>query len=235
MGDSLRDAWATLDQRFAYVNHGGKPVYFRRMDPLAKEPARVAETLNQKALEDWHANRRVKLKNGDLENPAKSLLTQAKRYSGVTFAPEPQICPPSTYNLWSGFAIERQPTADASKVQIIEDFLRDVICSGREDVYEWLTLWLAHTVQRPGEKPQTALVIQGEGGCGKSTLGEMLHKMCQPFSVYASDPEHVTGKFNSHQATAVMLVSDEALYGGGSSHLRHHQSAGYGQDSADRA
>lgn len=69
-------------------------------------------------------------------------------------------------------------------------------------------------MQRPGEKPGTALVLNGRGGCGKSTFGEMLHAMCAPFSVLASDPEHVVGKFNSHMATAILLVSDEALFAG---------------------
>lgn len=214
LGEDLRTAWATLEQRFAYVSHGGKPVFFRRVDPTATAVDRVVETFTHKALIDWHQNRKVPTKGDGKANAAESYLDHAKRYSGVTFAPYPQSCPDNVYNLFSGFAELQKKNGDKDKAKVVKKFLRDVICGGRNDVFKWLWNWLAHMMQRPGEKPGTALVLNGRGGCGKSTFGEMLHAMCAPFSVLASDPEHVVGKFNSHMATAILLVSDEALFAG---------------------
>lgn len=138
LGEDLRTAWATLEKRFAYVSHGGKPVFFRRVDPTATSVDRVVETFTQKALIDWHQNRKVATKGDGKANAAESFLDHAKRYSGVTFAPYPQACPDNVYNLFSGYAELQKKNGDKDKAKVIKKFLRDVICGGRNDVFKWL-------------------------------------------------------------------------------------------------
>lgn len=219
LGDTMPDALATLDQRWAYVNQSGKVVYVRRPDP-ARERDEVLEGWSGAAFREFHSDRSI-LEERETDdgskivkiNPASEWTEHARRYSRVTFAPPPLYSHPNDYNLWNVFdpMPKGNPSVGCAKFKW---FLLHVICDGRQEIYDWLWLWLAHAVQKPGEKPGTALVIQGDGGSGKSTLGELLHALFGAFSIHASNPEHVTGKFNKHQATAIMMVSDEALYGG---------------------
>jgi len=218
LGDSLPDAFATLDKRFAYVNQGGKSAYIRRPDP-DRPHDEILEVWTSESFNAYHADRPVfeecetadGVKTVKL-NPAKEWLGDARRYSRVTFAPPPLFAGANAYNLWDCFT---PPKGDPSiGCDLFKSFLLDIICDGREGLCDWVWMWLAHAVQFPGEKPGTCLVLQGDGGSGKSTFGEIMHEIWGQFSVHASNPDHVTGKFNKHQATAIMMVSDEALYGG---------------------
>ena len=114
-------------------------------------------------------------------------------------------------NLWQGYRVERSSPGSCEK---LKEFIRDIICGGREDVHEWLWMWLAHAAQWPGEKPGSALVLQGEGRTGKSYFAGLLTRIFAPHTVFADNPNHVAGQFNKHLATAVLLISDEALFGG---------------------
>lgn len=219
LGETMSDSLATLDQRWALVNHGGKLVCVRRPDP-ERERDEALENMTPSTFRKFHEDRQVFVEVAseggtvwEKRDPAQEWLAKAKRHSRVTFAPPPLYAHANDYNLFDDFDL--RPHGDpAVGCEKIKAFLLNVICDGREDVFNWLWLWLAHAVQLPGEKPGTALVIQGKGGSGKSTLGDLIGDMFGSFAIHASNPDHVTGRFNKHQATALMLISDEALYGG---------------------
>src|SRR4051812_32509030 len=73
-------------------------------------------------------------------------------------------------NLWSGFAVE---PAQGDVAPFLE-FVRDAICAGSADLFDFALAWLTHLVQRPSEKPGTALVLRGAQGTGKSTFADMI-------------------------------------------------------------
>lgn len=80
----------------------------------------------------------------------------------------------------------------------------------------FLWLWMAHMVQRPGEKPGTAIALRGKGRCGKSTFGLLLQKLVSPYALALAHEENVTGRFaNENLSTAILAVCTEALFAGG--------------------
>nr|WP_309142487.1 PriCT-2 domain-containing protein [Bradyrhizobium sp. sGM-13] len=87
--------------------------------------------------------------------------------NGIVFAP--QGGPDGAYNHWQGFAVEPDPSSSCARFL---DHLRDNICAGDDNAYQWVIRWFAHMVQRPWEKPGTALVLKGRKGAGKDTIGD---------------------------------------------------------------
>ncbi|XSC48595.1 hypothetical protein ACF1BQ_031240 [Bradyrhizobium sp. RDT10] len=87
--------------------------------------------------------------------------------NGIVFAP--QSGPDGAYNHWQGFAVEPDPPSSCARFL---DHLRDNICAGDDNAYQWVIRWFAHMVQRPWEKPGTALVLKGRKGAGKDTIGD---------------------------------------------------------------
>jgi hypothetical protein len=61
-------------------------------------------------------------------------------------------------------------------------------------------------------KPGTSLVIRGKPGTGKTSVGEKLGSLLgeQHYELVA-DPRYVTGQFNSHMASLLVLHADEAF------------------------
>ena len=68
--------------------------------------------------------------------------------------------------------------------------------------------WLAHRVQRPGEKVNHALVLGGVEGIGKDTLLEPMKYAVGPWNFYEISPHNLLGRFNGLPEASVLRVSE---------------------------
>jgi len=68
--------------------------------------------------------------------------------------------------------------------------------------------WLAHRVQRPGEKINHALVLGGSQGIGKDTLLEPVKTAVGPWNVAEVSPAHMLGRFNGYVKSVILRVSE---------------------------
>ena len=60
----------------------------------------------------------------------------------------------------------------------------------------------------------TSLVLRGKMGTGKTKVGEVFGSLLGSHYVPVSDPRFVTGRFNSHLASCLLLHCDEAFWAG---------------------
>jgi hypothetical protein len=117
---------------------------------------------------------------------------------------------PNYYNLWRGFAVKPR-AGDCSKFLA---HLKDNVCHGDEEVYDWVVGWFANIIQHPEKKPGTSLVLRGKMGTGKTKVGEVIGSLLGTHYVPVSDPRYVTGRFNSHLLSCLLLHCDEAFWAG---------------------
>lgn len=78
--------------------------------------------------------------------------------------------------------------------------------------------WLAHRVQRPGEKINHAIVLGGAQGIGKDSLLEPVKFAVGPWNVEEVSPTQLMGRFNGFQKSVILRVSearDQGDAGGG--------------------
>lgn len=68
--------------------------------------------------------------------------------------------------------------------------------------------WLAHRVQRPGEKINHALVLGGEQGIGKDTLLEPVKQAVGHWNWHDISPAQMLGRFNGWAKAVVVRVSE---------------------------
>jgi len=62
-----------------------------------------------------------------------------------------------------------KPTADKlNKLKVLEDYMKNILCSGKQECYEFLLKWIANMIQ--GNKNNSCLYLKGPQGSGKSTL-----------------------------------------------------------------
>jgi hypothetical protein len=119
-------------------------------------------------------------------------------------------CPDYTYNLWRGFGVEPKQGA----WDTIKSHLLDIVCSGRQDYYDWLVQWLAYCIQNPGKQAEVAVVLRGLKGTGKGLVGQMLMRIFRDHSLHISNVKHLVGNFNSHLMDVLFLFVDEAYWAG---------------------
>lgn len=147
---------------------------------------------------------------------AEAWLTSPGRrdYEGVEFYPDPQNAPgtPGYLNLWHGFSVE--PRQKPGGYAVLEDHMLTNVCGGDESLYRWLFGWFAHMVQKPRERPGTAVVLRGPQGVGKTKIGEAFGSLLTSHYALVSDPRYVVGQFNAHMAKCLLLQADEAVWAG---------------------
>jgi len=68
--------------------------------------------------------------------------------------------------------------------------------------------WLAHRVQRPGEKINHALVLGGAQGIGKDTILEPVKYAVGPWNFCEVSPGQVLGRFNGFIKSVILRVSE---------------------------
>jgi Family of unknown function (DUF5906) len=120
--------------------------------------------------------------------------------------------PAGVLNLYDGLAVEPDPTKPWPET---EAFVRDVICGGDTGLNEWVLNWVAAKVQSPLARAETALaLVSPQQGTGKGTFAKMLIDLFGPrHSMRATKKEHLFGRFNSRLEGALLVFSDEAMFG----------------------
>jgi hypothetical protein len=142
-----------------------------------------------------------------LEHPMR------RQYETIVFAPGREV--PEAYNLWQGFACEALP-GDAHKPFL--KHLRDNVCQGDDEHFQYLIRWMARAVQNPGEQGHVAVVLRGGRGTGKGSVAQIFGSLWGRHFLHISSAKHLVGQFNAHLRDCVALFADEAFYAGDKQH-----------------
>ena len=118
-------------------------------------------------------------------------------------------------NLWTGWALDPNPNASCSAWL---ELLHQIICGGDDNSYKWMLNWFANILREPRNKSLTAPVIIGSQGAGKSLMLGYFGRILGSGYITITNEEHIYGRFNRHLAHALLLHSEEALYGGERKH-----------------
>jgi hypothetical protein len=133
-----------------------------------------------------------------------------RQYDGVVFDPAPHRQHARLYNLWKGWAVMPKP-GDWS---LMKRLLRDVLCAGDAEAYDYVVRWSAFMVQQPHVPAEVALVFKGSKGVGKGSFARALRLIAGAHGKQVAQPEHFVGKFNEHLMDCILLFVDEGYWAG---------------------
>lgn len=210
-----------LNQEYAMVKVGSQAVIYQE-NPTARLIEHRLRMLGIDAFKSWFQNRPTEVRGRDGK---VKRLTWANRwmqdyrrrqYEGLEFFPDPNNEPgsPQYLNLWSGFAVTPAPVPDRRKYKTFRDHLLQNVCGGDEQLFAWVLGFFAHIVQRPRERLGIALVLRGGQGVGKTKVGEIFGSLFPRHYFLVDSPRYVTGQFNAHMASCLLLQADEAVWAG---------------------
>jgi hypothetical protein len=94
------------------------------------------------------------------------------------------------------------------------DHLFTNVCSGDKKLFDYVFGWIAHIVQKPRERIGTAIVLRGKRGTGKSKVGEVIGSLFSSHYFQVDEARYITGQFNAHMASCLLLQADEAVWAG---------------------
>lgn len=209
-----------LNERYAVIkNLGGKCLVVEEVYDDIAERSRLTKMSFANFQNAW-MNRMIQIgvkdKTGEpIFKPAgKWWLEHAMRreFDTLIFAPNREV--PGAYNLWQGYACEPVP-GDCS---LFLEHMKNIICSGNEEYYTYLLSWMARTVQFPNKSGQSAVILRGKQGTGKSLFVKTFGELFGRHFLQVADAKHLVGSFNAHLRDCVVLFGDEAFYAGDRKH-----------------
>ena len=220
--DEIDHLIAEFNAKYMVVNEAGKAcIYAPDHDPLLHR--RFYNRMGAADLRLLYQNRSVQVgvteEGNAIMNPAADVWLRhdnRRQYiGGIIFDPSGAPTPPDTLNLWQSFAV----TPQSGSWEKLRLHVRDVICRGNREHYEYLIRWLARMVQRPSEQGEVAIVMRGAEGSGKGTLAKAMMRVLGQHALHISNTKHLVGNFNAHLRDCVLLFADEAFYAGDKAHV----------------
>lgn len=148
----------------------------------------------------------ITTENDDVKNFFIQRTTQAFRK--ICFRPGGSSN--SELNLWAEPPIRPQK-GDWS---LVKSHIYTIICDSDIKKYEYLIGFLAHMLQCPKEKPGVMIVLRSGQGTGKGALFQVIQRIWQATTLFASQIDPVTGQFNSALERSYVVLLDEALFSG---------------------
>ncbi|SHF01881.1 hypothetical protein SAMN02745157_1451 [Kaistia soli DSM 19436] len=206
-----------MNDNFALVLMGSKAVVIREQNvgPI-EDRVRI---LSIDAFREKFLNKRTQIMSGDKVKTvtwADRWRTHTKRrtFDGIEFFPNPDgaLSTPGYLNLYRGFSVT--PKAKPHGYDVLLDHMRNNICHGDAELFRWLFGWFAHMMQRPRERIGTALVVRGRMGAGKTIVGEFMGSLIASHYFLVGDARYITGNFNAHMASCLLLQAEEAVWAG---------------------
>lgn len=207
------DPVSLLNSEYAFVVVGGG--YHVLWETTDHKGRWKLEHLNASAFHAKHAAQ--KITSGKRTEPITEVWMGWKgrrSFDGLVFMPE-QEPPPRFYNLWRGFSCA--PSSSLLPCPALDAYLEhihDNVCQRDDGHYKWLMSWFAHIIQRPWEKPHTAVVLRGGKGVGKNVAIEHLGVLLGRHFLLTSNRRYLIGNFNGHLEHCLMFVLDEAFWSG---------------------
>lgn len=206
-----------INRNYAVAIWGGKTVV---VNEQAAGPVNDrVRVMSFESQNSWFANRYTEIKGSDGKVRAVTWAQAWQRhpdrrqYEGIEFFPNPDGArgTPNYLNFWRGFDVTPSP---AGKYDVFRDHLLTNVCNGDPELFKYVFAWMAHIVQRPRERPGTALVLIGRRGTGKSKVGEVLGSLFPAHYFQVDDARYITGQFNEHMASCLLLQAEEAIWAG---------------------
>lgn len=145
-------------------------------------------------------------------NPVDSYIASAKRidYSKVVFK-NPSLTKDGEYNLFDKWPYEPKKVICT---RFFWDFVRDIICDGNEEVFEYLMAWMSQKIQDPFSKIGTAICLNGVPGAGKSFFVKTYGSLFGKYFMATSNPKYIFGNFNSQILNKLFVYANESFWSG---------------------
>lgn len=142
-----------------------------------------------------------------------------REYQGICFSPE-QEAKNGYYNTWRGFTVDPLPPEEATPEQrrgleLFLEHVRENCAGGNDEHFRWIIGFFAHMIQKPWERPLTALVFGGGKGVGKNSVVDRVGNLLgRRQYIVADDSRYLTSNFNGHLESCLCMVLDEAFWSG---------------------
>ncbi len=197
-----------LNTQFCFVKMNGQT----RVVKLHPE----LEFMTVRSFKEWMSNQTIWLKDAKgVEKPTplgELWLKHPKRrqYEGVVLEPDLRKAPSDRLNLYRGWGV----VPKLGQWPLMAWHITNILANGDPSSSGYIFRWIAWCLQNPDKCAQVVLVLRGDKGAGKGTLGKALCKIFGAHKAHIVDENLLTGRFKGYLLECLFLFADEAVWGG---------------------
>lgn len=161
--------------------------HFKLMNPVGYFNAATNQFYTRRQLLDAYEHLPL------LSNNESFIMTwmadpDIRLYAKKDFYPPPMVCPEDVYNTWQGFEIENIEVGEGTPDLFVQHMKH---LFPKADEFKWNMCWLAHIIQKPGEKTGVCNTLISGMGAGKTTIFDhMMSKILGRYYAITGNPEH---------------------------------------------
>jgi len=113
------------------------------------------------------------------------------------------------FNIFEGFKSD-YVDYNEEDIKWFLDFVNTLLDEKDGEVAEYVINYIAHLIQKPSENPLVALVLKGEKGTGKDTLGVIIETLIgNTFMCKGKGMDDIFGTWNDHLANKLVGLMNE--------------------------
>jgi hypothetical protein len=128
-----------------------------------------------------------------------------REYRAISYLPgQPRDLADGSFNAWPGWGCESIKGDVTPWTQFLDHLFGDDLILRR-----WGEQWIAYPIQYPGAKLQNSLVLRGDQGSGKTTLGVALRRIYGNPNSYVIGNSALSGRFNAPFANKQLIIGAE--------------------------
>ena len=90
----------------------------------------------------------------------------------------------------------------------------DVLCSGRQEIFDYLIQWMAWSVQNLDRPIGVAVALLGDQGAGKGIFVRAFGSLFGEHFAHVANGDQLTGRFNASIGKSCLVFLDEAVWAG---------------------
>jgi hypothetical protein len=125
-----------------------------------------------------YTNDKQELKQHDLIS-AWLVDPDRRQYDRLVFRPDGK-CEPNEFNSYNGYAAAKYAKGDSGRIEEANKLLTEIIlnlANGSAESANYIHSWICDLFQNPASRPGVALILSGEQGVGKDTLGTLIGRL----------------------------------------------------------
>jgi hypothetical protein len=129
-----------------------------------------------------------------------------RSHHSIIYAPGQPAVVDNQFNMWQGWPNEPAPGNVDPFLQLVETIFP---AKAFKDEKEWFLNWLAYPIKHPGTKINAAVLLWGNTGTGKSTIGVTMQAIYGDHNCSVPGQGELERDFNSWLADKQFIIAEE--------------------------
>ena len=207
-GASLSDLRSAMNKIYAVVKYGDQIV-------IANIVGKKIDFMADREFHKMMSNQRIKLADGRVIKLSWDWFNWAFRRQyigrGAVFEPgRPLEIQGDMLNMFRGLAFDPVP----GNWSLMRTHILDVLCSGRQEIFDYLIQWMAWSVQNLDRPIGVAVALLGDQGAGKGIFVRAFGSLFGEHFAHVANGDQLTGRFNASIGKSCLVFLDEAVWAG---------------------